>query len=826
MVIKRDGRQVSFDDNRIINAILKAFKAVDGSNYNKEYSFRKANNIAQFIKQKEEEQDLSVEEIQDYVERGLMSTKRKDVAIAYIEYRRRRTVERTKNSELRQRIKEKLMATNVQNQNANVDEASFGGRTGEASDEQMRDIALNELMSEKSRYNHINNRIYIHDLPHYAVGDQNCLTIPIDDLFAEGFKTRQTDIRPAGSLSTAFQLLAVVMQAQSLSQFGGVSVGHLDWSLVPYYRKSFWKHYRDGLFWIMDMTEEEIKNYCSSADDKKRSVSNNEFQNKYPKVDKYAFAMTEKELAQGVEGLLHNLNSLQSRAGNQLPFSSINYGTCTSTEGRAIIKAILQGTINGTGPLHKTSIFPCQIFQMAKGINKKPKDPNYDLFKLAVKCTAKRLYPNYANCDASNQQNWVIEDRKFKKEILDSLSSEDFDAIRSAIRNNRNPEIARALSLHLYNDDYLDVVTSQTPEELFSTMGCRTQTAADIAGYESIKKNILAYAHNEPLYDNVFSLALKDGRGNACPVTIIMPTIAMEVKESLDKLMYPDGYTSDILINVFLKCLDKTIHEAKDSLIERFNWICSQSPASAKFSYENNLFAGYVPKEGIRSAMRHFSLAIGQIGLAETLQILIGCDHTTEKGMALAKRIEQLFKDRCSEFKEKYQLNFGVYYTPAENLCYTSMKKFKERYGIIPNVSDKDFFTNSTHVPVWKEISPFDKIDIESQLTGYSSAGCITYVELDGKVEHNLEALEQIILYAMDKDIPYFAINVPNDTCCECGYTGELGETCPECGSHDIERLRRVTGYLSTSYTHFNPGKIQEVQMRYKHSKKLSDWTR
>ena len=213
MVIKRDGRQVSFDDNRIINAILKAFKAVDGSNYNKEYSFRKANNIAQFIKQKEEEQDLSVEEIQDYVERGLMSTKRKDVAIAYIEYRRKRSVERTKNSELRQRIKEKLMATNVQNQNANVDEASFGGRMGEANDEQMRDIALNELMNEKSRYNHINNRIYIHDLSHYAVGDANCLVLPIDDILEKGFKTRQTDIRPAGSIATAFQLLAVTMQA-------------------------------------------------------------------------------------------------------------------------------------------------------------------------------------------------------------------------------------------------------------------------------------------------------------------------------------------------------------------------------------------------------------------------------------------------------------------------------------------------------------------------------------------------------------------------------------------------------------------------------------
>lgn len=207
-----------------------------------------------------------------------------------------------------------------------------------------------------------------------------------------------------------------------------------------------------------------------------------------------------------------------------------------------------------------------------------------------------------------------------------------------------------------------------------------------------------------------------------------------------------------------------------------------------------------------------------QLGLAETLQILVGCDHTTEKGMEIAKQIENLFKIRCAEFKEKYKLNFGVYYTPAENLCYTAMKKFKEKYGIIENVSDKSFFTNSMHVPVWKEMSPFEKIDIESQLTGYSSAGCITYVELDGGVRNNIDALETIVNYAMDHDIPYFAVNVPNDTCMECGFTDELDTECPICGSSDIQRLRRVTGYLTGNYTTaFNPGKQDEVEMRVKH---------
>ena len=276
-----------------------------------------------------------------------------------------------------------------------------------------------------------------------------------------------------------------------------------------------------------------------------------------------------------------------------------------------------------------------------------------------------------------------------------------------------------------------------------------------------------------------------------------------------------------VVNDAFMNLLDKTIHEAKDMLLERFEWICSQSPASAKFMYENNVMLGYKPEEGIRSALKHGTIVIGQLGLAETLQILIGCDHTTPHGMELAKRIEQLYKDRCAQFKQEYKFNFGVYYTPAENLCYTALKKFREKYGVIENVSDKDFFTNSMHVPVWKKMSPFDKIDIESQLTGYSNAGCITYVELDASVVHNIDALEQIVDYAMDKDIPYFAINVPSDTCLNCGYTGEINDTCPMCGSTDVQHLRRVTGYLTGDYTTaFNLGKQDEVHHRVKHVEK------
>ena len=293
-----------------------------------------------------------------------------------------------------------------------------------------------------------------------------------------------------------------------------------------------------------------------------------------------------------------------------------------------------------------------------------------------------------------------------------------------------------------------------------------------------------------------------------------MPTLAMQCKEE----MIQGGFWDYDLVEQFMILLDKKIHEAKDMLIERFEWICSQSPESAKFMYENGLMEGYVPEEGIRSALKHGTLALGQLGLAETLQILIGKNHTTPEGMELAKRIEQLFKDRCAEFKETYKLNFGVYYTPAENLCYTAMKKFKDKYGVIKNVSDREFFTNSIHVPVWEKMTPFEKIDIESQLTGYSSAGCITYVELESTCKNNLEALEAIVNYAMDKDIPYFAINVPNDTCLDCGYCDEFNDHCPICGSCHIQQLRRVTGYLTGDYkSAFNKGKQQETEMRVKH---------
>ena len=744
LIQKRNGDIIEFDKEKIITAINKAFIEVDRQLYEDDTAKDIADEI--YLVALANPTPLTVETIQDLVEQFLMASERPDVAKAYIRYRYKREAARNSQNDFIEALKSKIEATDVENQNANVDERSFGGRVGAASDLQMKKYALEYCVSPMARRNHENNEIYIHDLSAYPVGSHNCLSIPFDKLLAEGFNTRQTDVRPAGSVNTAFQLVAVIFQLQSLQQFGGVSATHLDWTMVPYVRKSFAKHYKDGWQYIenksLDEIDYEITYMLDDIED--YSIEDAEWKAYDAKVYNYALRMTEKEIHQAAEGLAHNLNTLQSRSGNQLPFTSINYGTCTLIEGRMVTKALLEVSIEGLGKLHKTSIFPCGIFQCMKGVNRKPGEPNYDLYRLALKSTALRLYPNYANVDWSVNAGYDPAD----------------------------------------------------PKTYFSTMGCRTSNGADINA------------------DPGTNPQTKDGRGNCCPVTIILPTIAMEAEELADT--YTEK-SEDKTVAIFMELLDKKIHEAKDMLIERYEYICSQPVESAKFMYENGLGIGFDGKT-VRSVMRHFTLVIGQLGLAEALQILIGTDHTTPEGLELAKKIEQLFNTRCAEFKQQEHLNFGVYFTPAENLAYTALKAFRKKYGIIPNVSDREYFTNSMHVPVWRQISPFDKIDIESQLTGYSNAGCITYVELPSGMQNNIDALEVLVNYAMDHDIPYFALNVPNDTCLECGYTGEFNDKCPVCGSHHIQQLRRVTGYLTGDYTSaFNLGKQAEVHDRVKH---------
>ena len=377
---------------------------------------------------------------------------------------------------------------------------------------------------------------------------------------------------------------------------------------------------------------------------------------------------------------------------------------------------------------------------------------------------------------------------------------------------------------------------------------CRTVNGYDVNFMDEYKYNIDAVIDDrlDDVSDDMVSGIQKDGRGNIAPVTVILPTLAMEAKDQViaehnNEDMSEDEFRNNC-VDAFKVLLEKHIRMCKDELLERFVHIASQSAKSARFMYENHTMAGYHEEDGIRSALKHGTIVIGQVGLAEALQILIGCDQCEERGMKVAKEIEQMYNDLTTEFKKEYKMNFGVYYTPAESLCYTAFKKWKDKYGDMENVTyyvdengerhEKDFFTNSMHVPVYKQMSPFKKIDIESQLTGYSNAGCICYTEVDGSIIHNLNALEELVDYAMDHDIPYFAVNLNNagDMCEDCGYQGYIPGVCPKCGSPKVSRLRRVTGYLTGNYKPtydengkviiagaFNDGKVSETDQRVKH---------
>lgn len=812
-VIKRDGKKECYSFQKIEKAVTEAFSSCE------------QNVTEKFIEALNDEADkvlepywtagevVSIEVIQDIIRNFLIKKNKYEVAEAFILYRDRRNRIREQKSKLVKGIKEKLEARNIQNQNANVDEMSFGGRMGEANRVATKELALYNCMTEKSRTNHLNNEIYIHDLDSYFVGMHNCLSIPFDELLATGFNTRQTDVRPANSVNTAFQLIAVIFQLQSLQQFGGVSATHLDWTMVPYVRKSFYKHYKEGLKYFGGLVPENItKENCHkvSIEDKEYKANN--------VIYNYAYDMLVKETYQGVEGFFHNMNTLQSRSGNQLPFTSINFGTCTSSEGRLVIKALLETSIAGLGVFGRTSIFPCGIFQCMTNVNRKPGDPNYDLFLLALKSTSQRIYPNYCNCDST--MNNLELDRTGKESAIAELSSDDRKKLINAIRNDVT--IGTKLNLLCTPNDLIVVTRDWSPKEIYSTMGCRTVNGFDINFLDFYKANLKRVVNGEEINTSLLSALQKDGRGNICPVTVILPTLGMVAKEKYIKAHKNEEGVYDVneIVDEFVKLFDKKLDEAKDTLIERFNWICKQPAACAKFMYENNTMAGYIPEEGTSSALKHGTLAIGIIGMEETCQILLGENHYSGNGLQFTDKIIEIYFNKCKEYKEKYKLNFTTYYTPAENLCHTSLKNFRKKYGIIPNVSDRDYFTNSIHVPVWAEVDPFEKIDIESRWANKGSGGTITYVELPSSSKNNIEALETLVNYAMDKDIPYFAINLPIDNCENCGYQDEIGDVCPKCGSDIISRLRRVTGYLTGSYkTAFNKGKIQETEQRVKHVK-------
>ncbi len=729
-VVKRDGRLVSFREEKIVQAILKAFMDVDKQITVDTKKIAEA--IAAFVMTQGE--ILSVETIQDLVEEKLMESDRKDVAKAYIIYRNDRSRIRNKKSKIIKNYLSRVEADNVQNANANVDEHSFSGREKEASADIGKIIALDfGGLSEEVANAHKEMLVYQHDLEKTIYGQHNCLNLNFNEIFKNGFKTRNGDVRPPASFSSGCQLIAVAFQCQSQIQYGGVGTIHLDYDLAPLVKMSFSKHYKDGLKWILHADKEYINSVPKELSiEDEQAKANGE-------VYEYALEMLEKEGAQAAQALYHNLNTLESRQGSQVPFTSINLGRDASPEGRLVTKWMMEASIEGIGKFHLTSIFPISIFQYKSGTNANPEDPNYDLKQLALKSMSKRIYPNWCNGD------W-------------SQAHEDPD----------------------------------NPDSFFSTMGCRT-----LVGYD---RHGLGY--------------IRQGRGNNVPNTIILPKLGIEYGICLGKRAEPD-------LDGFWKGLEEALKLCEKGLLERYNIIKRQSPSAAPFMYQNNTMQGAKDcKDTVEESVKHNSLAVGLIGMAEMCQALFGKDHSEdEKVHEFALSVIKRMYDFTQEAGERNDLNFGLYFTPAEGLCRTALKALRDQYGVIENVTSHEYLTNSCHVPVWQKVSIYDKLRIEAPFTKYATAGCITYVELESTFVHNTKAIEDIIDYAFKElDIPYLAFNFPIDSCLDCGYQGEFNNECPECGSQNIQQLRRVTGYLTTDYRNFNDGKQAEVEERVKHS--------
>lgn len=732
---KRDGRVEPFNKHKIIEAIGHAMKRA-GQN-SPEIVEKIADEIANFPAD-----ILEVEQIQDMVEMKLMKSSLKQTAKEYITYREKRSQDRERNSKINRQIENVICGTNVQNSNANIDEISFSGKKFESANILHKNISLNAFMRPETSRAHRESRIYIHDLSEYDIGSHNCLFADLKLLLGQGFSTRNGDVRAANSFSTACQLVAVIFQCQSQVQFGGVASAHIDYDLAPYVKKSFYKHFREGVKYLV--TEEEKQAICLPDDwydtciKTMASIEHPNF-NAFPKAKQYAMDMLEKEGRQAAQGLYHNLNTLESRAGSQVPFSSINFGTDTSPEGRLVTRWMLEASLAGIGKYNLTSIFPISIFKYKKGVNDKPGTPNYDLRQLAEKSLSHRIYPNIVNCDFSQNEE-----------------------------------------------------TPGDPDTECATMGCRTMMGRDRHG--------LGYS--------------KIGRGNVCPTTMNLPKIGIRHGICLGEREVAD-------IAGFWQELDEVLALTETSLVDRFYHICAQPVQCAPFMYQNGTVADYKEAnfKGVYESMKHGTLAMGYIGIAEMCQALFGKDHSEDPkvhdfALSVVAHIYQWAKDAS----ERHNLNFGCYATPAESLCRTYAKALRDEFGVLPHITDREYITNSHHVPVWQKVSINKKLETEAPFCKYATAGCITYIELESAVMQNQKAIASIVDYAMSLDIPYLAFNFPIDTCLKCGYQGEIEYNCPRCGNTEIQRLRRVTGYLTSDFRRFNQGKIAECLDRVKHS--------
>lgn len=766
-ITKRDGRTVHFDINKIASAIEKAFAATIGK---KDYAICLA--LAQEVSDIFEEKQIdspTVEQIQDTVERVLINHGHVRTAKAYILYRAERTRVRNMNDRLMKTFEDitykDATDSDIKRENANIDGNTAMGSMLKYGSEGAKHFYESYVLNPAHSEAHRNGDIHIHDLDFYTL-TTTCCQIDLIKLFHDGFSTGHGVLREPNDIASYASLACIAIQSNQNDQHGGQSIANFDYGLAPGVAKTYKKRYRSNLTSLI-----EVMDCAAHAKKTKEIFQTLTAENLIPTLDgsqaytdrerallieagvpeeildkiqsfsaKKATEETDKATYQAMEALLHNLNTMHSRAGAQTPFSSINYGMDTSTEGRMVMKNMLLVTEAGLGN-GETAIFPIQIFRVKDGVNFNPGEPNYDLFKLSCRVSAKRLFPNFSFQDAP-------------------------------------------FNLQYYKEGH--------PETEIAYMGCRTRVIGNV---------------NDPEREITY------GRGNLSFTSINLPRIAILANKNIDWFFSELDRKIDLVVEQLLERFEiqakKKVHNYPFLMGEGV-WIDSE-----KLNYDDE----------VREVLKHGTLSVGFIGLAEALKALLGVHHgESEIAQNLGLDIIGHMRKRMDDLSAETHLNFSLLATPAEGLSGRFVRMDRERFGSIEGVTDREYYTNSFHIPVYYPISAYKKIQLEAPYHELTNAGHITYIELDGDPSTNLDAFEKVIRYMKAQGIGYGSINHPVDRDPVCGYNGIIGDTCPKCGrsetdgEYGFQRIRRITGYLVGTLDRFNNAKRAEVRDRVKHS--------
>ena len=730
-VVKRDGRLDGFNEMKIVAAICKAMKHTDAG---EDASLAKS--IARFIALHGQEQ-MGVEQIQDAVERQLMGSSRKDVAQKYIQYRNQRSIARKAKTRNVFLDIVNIKSTDVTRENANMNADTPAGMMMKFASETTKPFVDDYLLREEVRQAVSDNYIHIHDKDYYPTKSLTCVQHPLDVILQHGFTAGHGSSRPAKRIETAAVLACISLETCQNEMHGGQAIPAFDFYLAPYVRMS----YKEEIKKLEELSSESLDYLYDTPIDDYLEKSVDQLEGK-EKLKQFAINQTVHRVHQSMEAFIHNMNTIHSRGGNQVVFSSINYGTDTSAEGRCVMRELLRSTYEGVGN-GETAIFPIQIWKKKRGVNYLPEDRNYDLYKLACKVTARRFFPNFLNLDATFNQNekWRADDpQRYKWEI--------------------------------------------------ATMGCRTR-----------------------VFENRFGEKTSIARGNLSFTTLNIVKIAIECMGIKDE---------EERVNTFFAKLDKLLDITAIQLDDRFKF---QATAKAR---QFPLLMQYLwtgadklqPDDTIESVINQGTLGIGFIGLAECLKALTGKHHgESEESQRLGLRIIAHMRDRANEYSEKYHHNYSILATPAEGLAGKFTKRDAKQFGVIPGVTDREYYTNSNHVPVYYKCSALHKAQVEAPYHTLTRGGHIFYVELDGDATHNPQAIMSVVDMMDRYNMGYGSVNHNRNRCMDCGYeTAQDIAACPKCGSFHIDRLQRITGYLVGTTDRWNAGKLAELNDRVTHN--------